>query len=118
MWFLTQNKVRLNIPVVLALYLSDMDLGSMPLIKICGGHWVTRLALSYKVDTSMMVPIPIRDMTTTTLGKIRVLEGPVVPPPAQPSHNGASASSTHPRDTDDDIEESSKHDEGEYESSE
>lgn len=34
---------------------------------------VIRLALSYKVEISEMVPIPFRDLSTTALGKMQVL---------------------------------------------
>lgn len=70
---LTQTEVFLHLPFALALYLSCMALGSMPSIRICRGHWVTRLALSYEFDTSEMVHIPIRYMSTTVLWKMWVL---------------------------------------------
>lgn len=73
MWCLNQTEFHLNLPFSLALYFYGMPLGTMPSSKICGGHWVTRLALSYKDDTSGMAPIPVRDMGTTALGKIWVL---------------------------------------------
>nr|KAJ0193834.1 hypothetical protein LSAT_V11C800442240 [Lactuca sativa] len=47
--------------------------GSMPWSRIYEGHWVTRLALSYEVDTSGMFSIPIRDVGSTALGKMWVL---------------------------------------------
>lgn len=50
-----------------------MALGSTPSIRICKGHWVTTLAISYEVATSEMVPMPIREMGTTTIGKMWVL---------------------------------------------
>lgn len=66
----------------------------MPLSRICGGHWVTWLVLYYEVDTSGGVPTPIKDMGTTTLGKMhvlvrgvgqqwRVLNDDIVEPPRQ-----------------------------------
>nr|KAJ0226662.1 hypothetical protein LSAT_V11C100033490 [Lactuca sativa] len=54
MWCLTQR---------------SMALGSTPLSRICGGHWVTRLFLSYEWDG----PLPIRELGTTAHVKIRVL---------------------------------------------
>lgn len=45
----------------------------MPSSRIYGGHWVTQLALSYESNTSSMVLIPIQEIGTTALGKMRVL---------------------------------------------
>nr|KAJ0195775.1 hypothetical protein LSAT_V11C700382760 [Lactuca sativa] len=70
---LTQIEVCPYLPFALAIYVFGMTLGSFPSHTICGGHWVTHLALSYEVDTSGMIPIPIRDMSTIALGKMRVL---------------------------------------------
>nr|KAJ0224487.1 hypothetical protein LSAT_V11C100043360 [Lactuca sativa] len=53
--------------------MKSLAVGSMPSSRICGGHWVTRLALSYDADTSGMVPIPIKDMSIIALGKMWVL---------------------------------------------
>ncbi|CAI9295066.1 unnamed protein product [Lactuca saligna] len=50
-----------------------MAVGSTPSSKIRRDHWVTRMAISYEVDTSGMVPMPIREMGTTALGKMWVL---------------------------------------------
>lgn len=50
-----------------------MALGSMPSSRICGGHYVTHLALYYEVETSGMVHIPIRDISTTSVGKMHIL---------------------------------------------
>nr|KAJ0189621.1 hypothetical protein LSAT_V11C800404730 [Lactuca sativa] len=50
-----------------------MALGSTPLSWICGGHWVTRLTLSYEVNTGGIVPMPSREMGTTVLGKMQAL---------------------------------------------
>lgn len=41
MWCLTQTEVHLNLLFSLALHLSGVALGTMPLIRICGGHWFT-----------------------------------------------------------------------------
>ncbi|CAI9290168.1 unnamed protein product [Lactuca saligna] len=49
-----------------------MALGSMPSSRIYGGHRLTRLALSYEVDTSEMVHMPIQEMCTTIIGKMQV----------------------------------------------
>nr|KAJ0195660.1 hypothetical protein LSAT_V11C700360860 [Lactuca sativa] len=73
MWCLTQTEVCLYLPFALALYLSSIALGSKPSSRICGGHWVTRLALSYEVETSWMVLILIREMGTTALRKMHAL---------------------------------------------
>ena len=44
--------------------------------------------------------------------------GPTVPPPAHPDHDGAGPSGTHHRDTnDDDSDDGTEYEEGEYESS-
>ena len=72
-WYLTKIEVFHCIAFALALYLSCMALDSMPSSKICEDHWVTHLALSYEVDSSEVVPIPIREMGTTALGKMWVL---------------------------------------------
>ena len=69
-WCLIQTEVCLYLLFALALHLSSMALGSTPFSRICRGHWVTRLALYYKVDTSGMVHIPIRELGTTSLGKM------------------------------------------------
>ncbi|CAI9285999.1 unnamed protein product [Lactuca saligna] len=87
-WCLTQTEVFLHPPFSLALYLSGMALGSMPSSRIYGGHWVTRLVLSY--EHICMDHPPFRHM------------GPVIPPHAQPGHDGVGPLSTHHRDTDDD----------------
>lgn len=73
MWCPTQMEVHLYLPFALVLYLSGMALGTTSQSRICGGHCVTILALSYGVDTSGMVPISIQFLGTTTLGKMRVL---------------------------------------------
>nr|KAJ0213983.1 hypothetical protein LSAT_V11C400199070 [Lactuca sativa] len=107
-WYLTKIEVFHCIAFALALYLSCMALDSMPSSKICEDHWVTHLALSYEVDSSEVVPIPIREM------------GPASPPSAQSgvsSYDGAGTLGMYPGDTDDDSEESSEDEEGEYESS-
>nr|KAJ0221926.1 hypothetical protein LSAT_V11C200080140 [Lactuca sativa] len=62
-------EVCLHLPFALALNLSSMVLGSTPLSRICEGHRVTSLALSYEVDTSWMVSMPIQEMGTTALAK-------------------------------------------------
>ncbi|CAI9299138.1 unnamed protein product [Lactuca saligna] len=73
LWCLTHIEVSYILSFALALYLSSVVLGSMHSRKICGGDWVTQLALSYELDTSGMFPIPIRKLGTTALGKIQVL---------------------------------------------
>nr|KAJ0226655.1 hypothetical protein LSAT_V11C100042900 [Lactuca sativa] len=122
----------------------SMALGSTPSSRICRSHWVTRLALSYEVDTSVMVPMPIRELGNTALGKMwvvvrgvrkqwRILKdnihlgmdhppfpraGPSIPPPSQPQgagHGGDGPSGTHHGDTDDDLEDT-KDEEAGYES--
>nr|KAJ0217204.1 hypothetical protein LSAT_V11C300126580 [Lactuca sativa] len=50
-----------------------ITLGTRSSIHICGGHWFTRLALSYGVDTSGMVTISIWELGTTSLGKMQML---------------------------------------------
>lgn len=80
MWFLTQTEVPLHLPFSLALYLSGMTLGTTSLGRICGGYWVTRLSLSYGVDTSGMVPISICELCTTTFGKMRVVTKEAIQP--------------------------------------
>nr|KAJ0199898.1 hypothetical protein LSAT_V11C600304370 [Lactuca sativa] len=73
MWCLTQTEVHLHLPFALALYLSGIALGTTSSSRICRGDRVTRLSLSYGVDTSRMVPISIRDLGTKDLGKMWVL---------------------------------------------
>nr|KAJ0217239.1 hypothetical protein LSAT_V11C300133210 [Lactuca sativa] len=48
-------------------------LSSTPSSNIFRGHWFTRLALSYELDTCGMVPMPIKEIGTTALGEMRVL---------------------------------------------
>lgn len=50
-----------------------MALGSVSSSRICGGHWVTRLAHYYGLVTSVMVLILIKDTGITALGKMCVL---------------------------------------------
>ncbi|CAI9286100.1 unnamed protein product [Lactuca saligna] len=49
-----------------------MALGTTSSSRICGGHLVTRLALSFGVDTSGMVLISIQELGITALGKMRI----------------------------------------------
>ncbi|CAI9277803.1 unnamed protein product [Lactuca saligna] len=129
MWCITQTEVFLHLYFSLALYLSSMALGSTHLSMICGGHWVTSLDLSYEFETSGMAHMPIRELSSTALGKMWVEPedipnlafirrqrpgyvdpgqpeaGPSVPPPSQPlgaGHDGVGFSGTHPRDIDED----------------
>lgn len=50
-----------------------MALSTTSSSRICEGHWVTRLAIYYGVDTSGMVTISIRELSTTALEKMQVL---------------------------------------------
>lgn len=73
MWCLTQPNVCLHLPLALALYLSSMALGLTPSSRICRGHQVTRLDLTYEFDTIGMVPMPILQLGTIVIGKMWVL---------------------------------------------
>ncbi|CAI9281695.1 unnamed protein product [Lactuca saligna] len=53
--------------------MKSIALGSTHSSRICRGHWVTRLTLSYEVDTSGIVPMPIWEMGIIALGKEWVL---------------------------------------------
>nr|KAJ0202212.1 hypothetical protein LSAT_V11C600316960 [Lactuca sativa] len=64
---------RVLLGVFLTICFDKDSKSSTPSSRIFGGQWVTRLALSYDVDTSRIVPMPIRDISTTALGKMQVL---------------------------------------------
>ncbi|CAI9298788.1 unnamed protein product [Lactuca saligna] len=50
-----------------------MALGTTSSSRVCEGHWVTSLALSYGVYTSGMVHISIQELGTITIQKMWVL---------------------------------------------
>ncbi|CAI9261742.1 unnamed protein product [Lactuca saligna] len=113
-WCLTQIEVFLHRPFDVALYLFGVALSSIHLSRICGDHWVTCLALSYEVDTSEMVPIPIRYIASKSCTRGASLDHDFDCQGDATSRAGLSTFSLG-RDTDD-SEESMEENEDQYES--
>ena len=68
MWCLLYTDVHLHIPYTIAsFFFSSLALGSLLRSKICGGHFICRLAQLYGVDTHGMTYYPLRELDGAAL---------------------------------------------------
>lgn len=75
MWCLLYTDVHLHIPYTIVSFISSsLALGAQPQSMICGGHFISRLARSYEIDTNGITHYPIMDLDEGALKRIRVIE--------------------------------------------